>query len=328
MLGEIHREERIKELAKSILLQEALQVEKLAGRVGTSFVKVVDLLVKCKGKIIFTGIGKTGHIASKLSATFASTGSPSFFVHAAEAAHGDLGMISKEDVVIAVSYSGSSSEILRIVPAVKRLGVCLISFTGSDDNPLSSLSDINLNFHVEREACPLNLAPTSSTTCALALGDALAIACLTEKGFSCDDFARTHPGGALGRKLLTRVKDIMKKGDEIPLVLNDIFVSNALKEIGKKRMGMTCVVDQQNRLVGIFTEGDLRRLIDKVGDVRKIKISDVMTTHPVSINEDEMAVMAAKKMEDSAVNQLIVLSEKGELVGAVHFHDLLEAKVL
>ena len=287
-------EEGILNLGRQVLIEEADEVRALADRLGEPFVKAVKLLLSCKGRVVVSGIGKSGHIARKIAATLASTGTPAFFVHAAEAAHGDLGMITKEDVVIAISYSGTSSELLAIIPTVIREGAPVISITGSDDNTLAREANVNLNIHVTREACPLNLAPTSSTTATLAMGDALAIACLDAKGFGPEDFARSHPGGALGRRLLIHVSDLMRQGDQMPVVLENASVMDAVKEITKKRIGMTAIVDSDNKVKGIFTEGDLRRLIEKVGDIRSVPIAEVMTANPTTVAPSALAAEAAK----------------------------------
>ncbi len=317
------------ELGKTVLTNEAEAIIHLRDTMDEdSFAKAVEMLLNCKGRVVVSGIGKTGHIASKIAATLASTGTPAFFVHAAEAAHGDLGMITKDDVVIAISYSGSGSELLTIIPHVIREGTPVISITGSDDNQLAKIATINLNVKVEREACPLNLAPTSSTTATLAMGDALAVACMNAKGFSSDDFGRSHPGGALGRRLLTYVKDVMRSGDDMPVVKEDASVLQAVAEITKKKIGMTAIVNDKNQVVGIFTEGDLRRLIEKVGDIRPVKIADVMTKKPTTIGTDELAVVAARTLNKTLRNQLLVVDKDNKLVGALHIHDLMSAKVI
>ena len=318
----------IKGLALSVLTEEAEAVFECRNVVGSEFLNSVDLILSLKGRLILSGIGKSGHIARKLAATFASTGTPAFFVHAAEAAHGDLGMITKDDVLIAISYSGESTELLAIVPIIKREGTKLIAMTGNAQSSLAKYSDFHINCHVEREACPLNLAPTSSTTVTLALGDALAVACLAARGFTRNDFARSHPGGALGRRLLTRVSDVMHVGSDVPKVLPETAVVNAITEISHKHMGMTSVVDEQDHVLGIFTEGDLRRAINRVGDVRELLIKDVMTTSPKTIAEDELAVSAAKLMSDMSCNQLLVVDKDNVLIGALSIHDLMRAGVI
>ena len=321
-------EEGILNLGRQVLIEEADEVRALADRLGEPFVKSVKLLLSCKGRVVVSGIGKSGHIARKIAATLASTGTPAFFVHAAEAAHGDLGMITKEDVVIAISYSGTSSELLAIIPTVIREGAPVISITGSDDNTLAREANVNLNIHVTREACPLNLAPTSSTTATLAMGDALAIACLDAKGFGPEDFARSHPGGALGRRLLIHVSDLMRQGDQMPVVLENASVMDAVKEITKKRIGMTAIVDSDNKVKGIFTEGDLRRLIEKVGDIRSVPIAEVMTANPTTVAPSALAAEAAKILTSTLRNQLLVVDEADHLIGALHVHDLMTAKVI
>ena len=321
-------EEGILNLGRQVLIEEADEVRALADRLGEPFVKAVKLLLSCKGRVVVSGIGKSGHIARKIAATLASTGTPAFFVHAAEAAHGDLGMITKEDVVIAISYSGTSSELLAIIPTVIREGAPVISITGSDDNTLAREANVNLNIHVTREACPLNLAPTSSTTATLAMGDALAIACLDAKGFGPEDFARSHPGGALGRRLLIHVSDLMSQGDQMPVVLENASVMDAVKEITKKRIGMTAIVDSDNKVKGIFTEGDLRRLIEKVGDIRSVPIAEVMTANPTTVAPSALAAEAAKILTSTLRNQLLVVDEADHLIGALHVHDLMTAKVI
>lgn len=321
-------EEGILNLGRQVLIEEADEVRALADRLGEPFVKAVKLLLSCKGRVVVSGIGKSGHIARKIAATLASTGTPAFFVHAAEAAHGDLGMITKEDVVIAISYSGTSSELLAVIPTVIREGAPVISITGSDDNTLAREANVNLNIHVTREACPLNLAPTSSTTATLAMGDALAITCLDAKGFGPEDFARSHPGGALGRRLLIHVSDLMRQGDQMPVVLENASVMDAVKEITKKRIGMTAIVDSDNKVKGIFTEGDLRRLIEKVGDIRSVPIAEVMTANPTTVAPSALAAEAAKILTSTLRNQLLVVDEADHLIGALHVHDLMTAKVI
>lgn len=316
------------ELGKAVLQAEAQAICHLSDTLNENFIKAVQILLACKGRVVVSGVGKSGHIARKIAATLASTGTPAFFVHAAEAAHGDLGMITKEDVVIAISYSGSSSELLAIVPTIVREGTPIIAITGSDSNPLANHATVNLNIHVEREACPLNLAPTSSTTVTLALGDALAVACLDAKGFGPEDFARSHPGGALGRRLLTHVKDVMRTGDDLPVVKNSASVLDAVKEITRKKIGMTAITNEANEVVGIFTEGDLRRLIEKVGDIRPISIASVMTKHPSTTTADALAMEAAKVLETTLRNQLLVVDKDNKLIGALHIHDLMTAKVI
>ena len=317
-------------LGHDVLIHEAQAIEKAASDIlhDPAFARAVELILNVKGRLVVSGVGKSGHIGRKLAATFASTGTPAFFVHAAEAAHGDLGMITADDVVLGISYSGETSELLTIVPSIKREGAKLIAMTGNPQSSLARHADVHINCHVEREACPLNLAPTSSTTCTLALGDALAVACLSAKGFSKEDFARSHPGGALGRRLLIHVEDIMRKGDDVPRVHADVRVLDAVREITRKHIGMTAVVDAAGLVIGIFTEGDLRRLIEKVGDIRSIRMDAVMTRTPHTIGPKELAASAAKMLEAYQCNQLLVTDETHRLIGALHMHDLMEAKVI
>ncbi len=317
------------ELGREVLLREAKAVTDLADTLDTRhFARAVELLLNCKGRVVVSGVGKSGHIGRKLAATLASTGTPAFFVHAAEAAHGDLGMITKDDVVIGISYSGETGELLTVIPVLKREGTALITITGNPKSSLAKNADVNLNVHVTAEACPLNLAPTSSTTATLAMGDALAVACMHAKGFTKEDFARSHPGGALGRRLLTHVRDVMRTGDAVPCVKEDISVLDAVRESTKEHIGMTAVVNADNVVTGIFTEGDLRRLIEKRGDIRAIPIAEVMTKTPRTIEADAMAAAAARILEETLVNQLLVVDKAGHLVGALHLHDLMTAKVI
>ena len=293
-----------------------------------NFTQAVLLLLKCNGRIVVSGIGKSGHIARKIAATLASTGTPAMFVHPAEAVHGDLGMITQQDVFIAISYSGEAEELLAISPIIKRMGAWLIAFTGNTQSNLAKLANIHLSIQVEKEACPLNLAPTASTTASLALGDALAVAVLDARGFRENDFARSHPGGVLGRRLLTLVSDIMRSGNDIPIVYAHTLLHDALFEITKKGMAMTAVVDNEKKAIGIFTDGDLRRLIETTQNFSKIMISDVMTKNPRSITPDKLAVEAMHIMEQYRINQLLVSDNEGKLVGAIHIHDLTQAKII
>lgn len=322
------KKEQALAIAKTVLHDEASAIVAVSEKLNDDFYKALNLILECKGRLIFSGIGKSGHIASKLAATFASTGTPSFFVHAAEAAHGDLGMITKQDTVVAISYSGESSELLTVLPTIKREGATLIAMTGNPDSSLAKHADAHLNCHVDHEACPLNLAPTNSTTVTLALGDALAVTCLKARGFSERDFARSHPGGALGRRLLTRVRDVMHQGDEIPRVTMETSLIKAIEEISHKHLGMTAVVSADNAVLGIITEGDLRRLIASVGDIRNLTVGEVMTPTPKKIGPDELAVSAVKKLADFQCNQLLVTDEEQHLIGALNIHDLMKAKVI
>jgi arabinose-5-phosphate isomerase len=314
--------------ARTVLRIEVEGIERVAQRLDQEFTDAVQLILECKGRVVVSGMGKSGHIARKIAATLASTGTPAFFVHPGEASHGDLGMVMATDVFLALTNSGSTEEIMAIAPQVKRVGAKLIAITGNAESPLAKLADVHLHSGVEREACSLNLAPTASTTAALALGDALAVVLLEARGFSEEDFARSHPGGALGRKLLTRVADIMRRDDQIPTVLATAKLSEALLEISRKRMGMTAIVDKDQMLAGIFTDGDLRRLFEAGTDIRALQVSEVMTIKPTVIGPDALAVEAVKLMEDGRRTQLLVVSDEGKLIGALHLHDLLIAKVV
>ncbi|HEX7156694.1 MAG TPA: KpsF/GutQ family sugar-phosphate isomerase [Burkholderiaceae bacterium] len=316
-------------LAREVIEIEAQAVAALGPRLDGAFLKAVDLLLDCRGRVVVSGVGKSGHIARKLAATLASTGTPALFVHAAEAAHGDLGMVTPQDVFIALSNSGETPELMTIVPIVKREGTSMIAITGKVDSTLARLADVHLDCRVEREACPLNLSPTSSTTAMLALGDALAIACLDARGFGAADFARSHPGGALGRRLLTRVSDVMRTGAAIPVVAVEATVMDAVHEITRKQMGMTAVKGgDDGRLAGIFTDGDLRRLLERGGDARRTPIADVMTRTPLTIGPEALAAEAANLLDARRKNQLLVVDGEGRLVGALHMHDLMAGKVI
>ncbi|MEB0140962.1 MULTISPECIES: KpsF/GutQ family sugar-phosphate isomerase [unclassified Undibacterium] len=323
---------RALQLASDTLQIEADAIIALKNRLNSSdapgFAQAVRIALQCSGRVIVSGIGKSGHIAHKIAATFASTGTPAFFVHPAEAAHGDLGMIMREDAFIAISYSGETVELMAILPIIKRLGVKLIAFTGNPESSLARLADVHLSLQVDREACPLNLAPTASTTVTLALGDALAVAVLDARGFREEDFARSHPGGALGRRLLTHVKDVMRTGDAIPRVRPDTKLIVALLEITKKGMAMTAVVDEQDHIIGVFTDGDLRRMMESVRDFTQISIAEVMHKNPHSIRAEQLAVKAVEVMETYRINQLLVTDADDKLVGALHIHDLTRAKVI
>jgi len=316
------------ELARRVLAIEADAVRALIARLDERFLAAVTLILGCKGRVIVSGIGKSGHIARKISSTLSSTGTPSHFVHPAEASHGDLGMVQRDDVFIGISYSGESDELLQIVPLVKRQGAKLIVIAGSATSTLARAADIYLDAAVEQEACPLNLAPTASTTAALALGDALAVALLDARGFSADDFARSHPGGPLGRKLLTHVSDVMRTGDAVPSVKVDATLADAIIEISRKGMGMTAVVDADKRLVGLFTDGDLRRTMERNADPRGTRIESVMTRGPLAIQPEALAVEAVEVMERRKSTQLPVVDAAGRLVGALNIHDLFRAKIL
>ncbi|MFP5461066.1 MAG: SIS domain-containing protein [Gammaproteobacteria bacterium] len=319
---------RLVERARDVLRTEAAAVEALVDRIGDDFVRACELMLACKGRVVVSGIGKSGHVGRKIAATLASTGTPAFFMHPAEASHGDLGMITPDDVLLALSNSGSTAELLAIVPLVKRRGARLVAMTGRPGSPLAELADVHLDATVEREACPLNLAPTASTTAALALGDALAVALLDARGFGPEDFASSHPGGALGRRLLTHVADVMRSGDAIPSVPDTAALPAAILEITRKRMGMTAVLSADGRVAGIFTDGDLRRLLEREGDVRRLGVAQVMSATPSTIGPSALAAEAVKLMEDRRISQLLVVDADRRLLGAVHIHDLLAAKVV
>ncbi|HDR8859418.1 TPA: KpsF/GutQ family sugar-phosphate isomerase [Burkholderia territorii] len=327
MIAKIN-DDRALALARDVLDIEADAVRTLRDQLDGDFVQAVALLLGCRGRVVVSGIGKSGHIARKIAATLASTGTPAFFVHPAEASHGDLGMVTSDDVFIGISYSGESEELVAILPLVKRIGAKLIAITGRAESSLGTLADVNLNAAVSKEACPLNLAPTASTTAALALGDALAVAVLDARGFGSEDFARSHPGGALGRRLLTHVRDVMRSGDDIPRVGLDATLSDALFQITAKRLGMTAVVGADGRVAGIFTDGDLRRVLARDGDFRTLPIVDVMTREPRTIGPDHLAVEAVELMERHRINQMLVVDADGVLIGALNMHDLFSKKVI
>lgn len=321
---------RVLELGRETLAIEADAIRALQARLGDddNFVRAVDLLYGCSGRVVVSGMGKSGHVGRKIAATLASTGTPAMFVHPGEAAHGDLGMVTKNDIFIAISNSGESSELLEILPAIKRMGTHVIAMTGKPQSRLARLSEIHLNIAVDKEACPLNLAPTTSTTVTLAMGDALAVALLDVRGFREEDFALSHPGGALGRRLLTHVRDVMRSGDAVPSVTPDTPLAKALLEVSQKGMGMTAVVDADGRPVGVFTDGDLRRLIERLHDFSNILIRDVMHANPRRVHPEQLAVDAVAVMEEFRINQMLVVDEDDRLVGALHIHDLTRAKVI
>ncbi|MGB4346374.1 MAG: KpsF/GutQ family sugar-phosphate isomerase [Burkholderiaceae bacterium] len=327
-----HSALRALQLARDTLQIEADAILALKDRLGFTtddpFARATELLLQCRGRVVVSGMGKSGHIARKIAATLSSTGTPALFVHPAEAAHGDLGMVTDADTIIAISNSGESEELLAILPVIKRLGASLISMTGRPDSTLARLADVHLNVAVAKEACPLNLAPTASTTVTLALGDALAVALLDARGFREEDFARSHPGGALGRRLLTHVRDIMRTGEAIPAVSPDTLLPAALLEVSHKGLAMTAVVDQNFKAIGIFTDGDLRRLIEQGRDFSRTTINDVMHANPRTLGPDQLAVEAVELMEQYRINQVLVTDADGTLVGALHIHDLTRAKVI
>ena len=316
------------ELARRVLAIEADAVRALIDRLDERFLMAVSLILGRRGRVVVSGIGKSGHIARKVASTLASTGTPAYFVHPAEASHGDLGMIQAEDIFIGISHSGESEELLAIIPLLKRQGAKLIALTGNAQSTLAREADVHLDAGVAQEACPLNLAPTASTTAALALGDALAVALLDARGFSADDFARSHPGGRLGRRLLTHVADVMRRGPEVPSVADTASLRQAVLEMSRGRMGMTAVVDSAERLRGIFTDGDLRRALDKVTDFASATVLDVMTPAPRAIRPEALAVEAVQLMERHKINQLLVVDDQERVVGALNMHDLFRAKVI
>ena len=316
------------ELARRVLSIEADAVRALIERLDERFLAALELIASRTGRVVVSGIGKSGHIARKVASTLASTGTPAYFVHAAEASHGDLGMIEAGDVFIAISYSGASDELLDIVPLVKRRGAKLIAITGNAQSALAREADVHLDARVAQEACPLNLAPTASTTAALALGDALAVALLEKRGFSSDDFARSHPKGRLPRQALLHVADVMRKGADVPAVPCGAPGMQAIAEISRGRIGMTAVVDTARRVQGIFTDGDLRRALEKGVDFASVTVDTVMTRAPRTLRAEALAVEAVQLMEAHKINQLLVVDERGALLGALNMHDLFRAKVI
>ncbi len=315
-------------LAHETLEIEAAAILGLRQRIDEHFARAVALLLAVPGRVVVMGMGKSGHIGRKMAATLASTGTPAMFVHPAEASHGDLGMITAADVLIAISNSGESEELTAILPVLKRLGVPLIAMTGNPASTLGRHADVALDTGVDKEACPLNLAPTASTTAQLALGDALAVALLDARGFKAEDFARSHPGGALGRKLLTHVSDVMRRGDEVPKVRPDAGFSAMMREMSAKGLGATAIVDDADRVLGIFTDGDLRRLLEKGVDVRNGTAQQFMHAHPVTVAHDALAVEAAELMEERRITSVLVVDGEGRLSGALNSNDLMRAKVI
>ena len=316
------------DLAREVLEIEAAAIIGLIARLDQDFQRAVDLILDCHGRVTVSGIGKSGHIARKIASTMSSTGTPAYFVHPAEASHGDLGMVTRDDVFIALSNSGESAELLSIVPLIKRQGAKLISLTGNPDSTLAREADAHLYAGAEKEACPLNLAPTASTTAALALGDALALALMQAKGFSRDEFARSHPGGALGRRLLTHVCDVMRSGSDAPRIPDTAMLSDAILEMSRGRMGITAILDRDQCVLGIFTDGDLRRTLQKGVDLHATPIASVMTRGPRTIGPDKLAAEAVQIMEQHKVNQLLVVDGERRLIGALNMHDLFKAKVI
>jgi arabinose-5-phosphate isomerase len=318
----------IQALARAVIETQAGAVLALLGRVDDQFLEACHIMLGCTGRVVVIGMGKSGHIGSKIAATMASTGTPAFFVHPAEASHGDLGMIKPQDVVLALSNSGETDEVNTILPVLKRIGVKIVAMTGNPGSTLAAHADAHIDVSVEKESCPLGLAPTSSTTAALVMGDALAISLLETRGFSREDFAKSHPGGRLGRRLLLHIEDVMHSGDDVPSVQLDASISQAIVEMTAKRLGMTAVVDLEGRVAGIFTDGDLRRTLDSGLDPHNTAISEVMTVGGQNIKPDALAVEAVQKMQAHSIQGLLVIAADGALVGALNFQDLLKAGVV
>ena len=316
------------QLARDTLDIEAAALQGLKARLDDQFVRAVEMVLAVQGRVVVTGMGKSGHIGRKIAATLASTGTPAMFVHPAEASHGDLGMIKAVDVVLGISNSGESDELVAILPVLKRQGVPLIAMTGGLQSSLARHADVVLDSSVEKEACPLNLAPTASTTAQLALGDALAVALLDARGFKPEDFARSHPGGSLGRRLLTHVGDVMRAGEQVPRVLPEASFSELMREMSHKGLGASAIADAQGHVLGIFTDGDLRRLVEKGQDLRALKAADVMHAHPRTIRQDALAVEAADMMEQHRITSILVVDAQGLLCGALNSNDLMRAKVI
>ncbi len=320
---------KLQQTARTVFEIEAAAVANLSARIDASFTQACQFMVDCKGRIVVLGIGKSGHIGEKIASTLASTGSPSFFVHPGEASHGDMGMITKSDVVVAISNSGETGEILTLLPLIKRLGVPLIALTGKPKSTLAKAADVHLDVSVEKEACPLGLAPTASTTATLAMGDALAVSLLDSRGFTADDFALSHPGGSLGRRLLLHVEDIMHQGDKVPCVPDSATLSEALLEMSQKGLGMTGIVDDQGQLAGIFTDGDLRRVLDHGEvNVHQVSIAEVMVRHCKTAQARQLAVDILSMMEKQKINSLLVVDDNQHPIGALNMHDLLRAGVV
>ncbi|KXW56026.1 KpsF/GutQ family sugar-phosphate isomerase [Ferrovum sp. PN-J185] len=322
-------DQEILEQAQSVLLMEAEAIQALGSRLNKDFVAAHHLLINCQGRVVISGMGKSGHIGKKIASSLASTGTPSFFMHPAEASHGDLGMILPNDVLVALSNSGESEELLTIVPLLKRRGTKVLSITGNSASRLAQIADVHINAGVEREACPHNLAPTTSTTAVLALGDALTVTLLRAKGFSANDFARTHPGGSLGKRLLLSVNEIMHTGQELPVnKLTDSLIT-ALKTMSEKALGLTAIVDEHNTLLGIFTDGDLRRTLEKSAlTLHELTMGDVMTINPISVYSGALAVDAAELMQSKKIFGICVLNDQKQLIGAFNMHDLLRAGIV
>jgi arabinose-5-phosphate isomerase len=316
------------ERARQVLEIEAQEISSLANRLDDHFVNAVQLILHCDGRVVVSGMGKSGHIGRKLASTFASTGTPSFFMHPAEASHGDLGMITSNDVVIFLSNSGKSDELISILPVIKRIGAKIISITGNSNSELARESEIHLSAQVSQEACPLGLSPTASSTASLALGDALAICVLDQRAFTAEDFARSHPGGSLGKRQVVRVRDIMRKTDQVPSIYEHALLSDAVLEISLKGLGFTAIVDKESKPIGMFTDGDLRRQLSKKIDYEKQSIKEIMNKNPKTIFDDQIIIDAINLMETSKINGILVVNREFKLVGAFNMHDLFKAKVI
>jgi arabinose-5-phosphate isomerase len=321
-------DQKLRELALAVIQVENRAIAALTEQINDDFVAACKLMFNCTGRVVVTGMGKSGHIAGKIAATLASTGTPAFFVHPGEASHGDLGMITRQDVVLALSNSGETSEVLTILPIIKRLDVPLIAMTGNPASTMAKFATVHIHVGVEQEACPLGLAPTSSTTAALVMGDALAVSLLEARGFTRDDFALSHPGGSLGKRLLLMVSDIMHAGSKVPSVPETALISDALLEMTEKKLGMTAVVDADNRVVGIFTDGDLRRMLGRNLDIHRTAITEVMTPHCTVIAADMLAAEAMRIMEQKKINALIVVDGDQRAIGALNMHDLIHAGIV
>ena len=318
----------LKKLARAVISTEAAAVAALEDRIDDSFVAACELLLACKGKVVVLGVGKSGHIASKIAATLASTGTPAFFVHPAEASHGDLGMITVDDVVLMLSYSGETDEVKHIIPLLKRLGVGIVALTGKPASSLARYADVHINVEVAAEACPLGLAPTSSTTAALVMGDALAVSLLEKRGFTAEDFARSHPAGALGRRLLLHISDIMHSGEQMPVVAPDASLAAAIVEMTNKRLGMVAICDSDMQVLGVYTDGDLRRNLAQASDPHHTLIKDIMTTGGKHISATSLAVEAVELLQKHKIQGLLVMDDNNRLQGVLNFHDLLQAGVV
>lgn len=319
---------RVLEAARRVLTTEAQAIEALVERLGESFYQAVNRLAACQGHVVVTGMGKSGHIGHKIAATLASTGTPAFYVHPGEASHGDLGMIRQQDMLLALSNSGETGEIIQLLPVIKRLKVSLIAITGEPDSTLAQHADVHLNASVDQEACPLGLAPTASTSAQLAMGDALALTLAQLRGFTTEDFARSHPGGALGRRLLVTIDDVMHQGEALPRVVAGASVAEAIVEMTRSRLGMCAVVDQQSRVLGVVTDGDLRRHMEQIDNINAMPCQQIMTADPQTIQTGELAASAVELMQSHRIQGLLVTDDQGALIGALNFQDLLQAGVV